>query len=101
MGTLLLLPVTAITAPFFPSPRLASPFAWAVVLYQALAGAVAHVWWYRAVEIVGPSRSAMFMNLQPVVGIALAALLLAEPLTLWQLIGGTFVLAGVGLTTRR
>jgi drug/metabolite transporter (DMT)-like permease len=101
MGTLLLLPTTAITAPFFPPPRLTSPFAWSVVLYQALAGAVAHVWWYRAVAIVGPSRSAIFMNLQPVVGIALAALLLAEPLTRWQLLGGTFVLAGVALTGRR
>lgn len=101
MGTLLLVPTAAITAPLFPSPRLTSPFAWSVVLYQALAGAVAHVWWYRAVEIVGPSRSAIFMNLQPVVGIALTTLLLAEPLRPWQLIGGTFVLAGVALTTRR
>jgi drug/metabolite transporter (DMT)-like permease len=101
MGTLLLLPITAITAPFFPAPRLTSPLAWSVVLYQALAGALAHVWWYRAVAVIGPSRSAIFMNLQPVVGIALAALLLAEPLTRWQLIGGTFVLAGVLLTTRR
>jgi drug/metabolite transporter (DMT)-like permease len=101
MGTLLLIPTAMITAPLFPSPRLASPLAWAVVLYQALAGAVAHVWWYRAVEVVGPSRAAMFMNLQPVVGIALAAALLAEPLTLWQVLGGSFVLAGVALTSRR
>ena len=101
MGTLLLIPTTVVTAPFFPPPRLASAFAWAVVLYQALLGAVAHVWWYRAVEIVGPSRSAIFMNLQPVVGIALAATLLSEPITRWQLIGGTFVLAGVALTTVR
>jgi drug/metabolite transporter (DMT)-like permease len=101
MGTLLLIPTAVVTAPFFPSPRLASPLAWTVVLYQALAGAVAHVWWYRAVEVVGPSRSAMFMNLQPVVGIALAAALLAEPLTRWQLLGGACVLAGVALTSRR
>lgn len=101
MGTLLLLPIAAITAPFFPAPRLTSPFAGSVVLYQALAGAVAHVWWYRAVEVIGPSRSAIFMNLQPIAGIALAALLLAEPLTRWQLIGGACVLAGVLLTTRR
>ena len=101
MGTLLMLPTAAITAPFFPAPRLTSLLAWLVVLYQALAGAVAHVWWYRAVEIVGASRSAIFMNLQPVVGLALASVLLAEPLTSWQLIGGAFVLAGVALTTRR
>jgi drug/metabolite transporter (DMT)-like permease len=101
LGTLLLLPTAAVAAPFFPAPRLASAIGWIVVLYQALAGAVAHVWWYKAVAVVGPSRSAMFMNLQPVVGIALAASVLAEPITLWQVVGGVFVLGGVALTTRR
>ncbi len=101
MGTLLLIPTAALTTPFFPAPRLTSTLAWIVVLYQAVAGAVAHVWWYRAVEVVGPSRSAIFMNLQPLIGVALAALLLAEPITLWQLGGGLCVLVGVGLTTQR
>jgi len=101
MGTLLLIPIAAITTPFFPAPRLTSTLAWLVVLYQAVAGAVAHVWWYRAVEVVGPSRAAIFMNLQPLIGVALAAILLAEPITLWQIVGGMFVLAGVGLTTQR
>ena len=59
------------------------------------------MWWYRAVEVVGTSRSAIFMNLQPLIGVALAALLLDEPITLWQAMGGLFVLGGVGLTTQR
>ena len=101
MGTLLLIPTAALTAPLFPAPRLTSALAWTVVLYQALAGAVAHVWWYRAVEVVGASRSAIFMNLQPLIGVALAAVLLAEPVTLWQLMGALFVLGGVALTTQR
>lgn len=100
-GTLLMLPITALTAPLFPAPRLASPLAWGVILYQALLGAVAHVWWYRAVEVVGPSRSAIFMNLQPLIGVALAAAILAEPIRVWQVVGGAFVFAGVALTTRR
>jgi drug/metabolite transporter (DMT)-like permease len=101
MGTLLLIPITALTAPLFPAPRLGSVLAWTVVLYQALAGAVAHVWWYRAVQVVGPSRSAIFMNLQPLIGVALAAVLLSEPITIWQVAGGVLVLAGVALTTQR
>lgn len=99
-GTLMILPTALLAAPFFPAPRLASLTGWAVVLYQGLVGAVAHVWWYRAVEVVGPSRSAIFMNLQPLVGIALAAVLLGEPIGLWQILGTACVLAGVGLTTR-
>jgi drug/metabolite transporter (DMT)-like permease len=100
LGTLVLIPLTAVTAPLFPAPRLGSPVAWLVILYQALLGAVAHVWWYRAVEVIGPSLAAVFMNLQPVIGLALAAVLLAEAIGGWQIAGTLLVLGGVALTTR-
>ena len=64
-------------------------------------GAIAHVWWARAIHAVGPSRSAMFLNVQPVIGLALAGLILREHIGFWQLAGGTCVLAGVAMTTRR
>jgi drug/metabolite transporter (DMT)-like permease len=41
----------------------------------------------------------VFLNLQPVVGLVLAALLLREQLGRWQLMGGACVLVGVTLTT--
>ncbi len=44
MGTLLVLPTAAITAPLFPTPRLASLTAWTIVFYQGILGAVAHIW---------------------------------------------------------
>jgi drug/metabolite transporter (DMT)-like permease len=100
VGTLLIIVTAAVTAPVFPAPRLGSAAAWAVVVYQGLVGAVAHVWWYRAVHVVGPSRAAIFMNLQPVVGVLLATLLLAEEIGPWHIIGGALVLTGVALTTR-
>jgi drug/metabolite transporter (DMT)-like permease len=100
-GTLMIVPTALVAAPFFPPPRLHSLAPWAVVLYQGVLGAVAHVWWYRAVEVVGPSRSAIFLNLQPLVGIGLAATLLGEPIGLWQILGTACVLAGVALTTMR
>jgi drug/metabolite transporter (DMT)-like permease len=100
IGTLLMVPTALVTAPLFPPPRLASAFAWGVVLYQAILGALAHVWWYRAIQVVGPSLSAMFLNLQPVVGVLLAWLLVGETVGLWQVIGGALVVGGVGLTTR-
>lgn len=99
-GAVMMTALAALTAPLFPRPRLTSAVAWAVVLYQALFGAVAHVWWYRAVERVGPSRSGVFMNVTPIVGVALAALLLGEPIGPWQVAGAVCVLGGVGLTTR-
>lgn len=100
LGTLLVLPTAVLAAPAFPAPRLLSAVAWAVVLYHAVVGAVAHVWWYRAVQVVGPSRSAIFMNLQPVVGVLLAGALLGEEVGVWKIVGGALILGGVALTTR-
>jgi drug/metabolite transporter (DMT)-like permease len=98
LGTLLMVPTAIVTAPLFPRPNFASPIAWSIVLYQALVGAVAHVWWYRAVDVVGPSVSAIFINLQPALGVALAWLILGEQIGMWQIAGGAFVVAGVLLT---
>jgi drug/metabolite transporter (DMT)-like permease len=74
--------------------------AWLVVLYQALVGAVAHLWWYKAVQVVGASRSAIFMHVQTVVGLGLAVTLLGERLGPWIVAGGVLVLGGVFLTTQ-
>jgi drug/metabolite transporter (DMT)-like permease len=99
VGSLMLVPLAVITAPWFPRPDLGSPVAWTVVLYQAILGAVAHVWWYEGVKEVGPSRAAIFMNLQPIVGLVLAWLLLGERIGVPELVGGAAVLTGVALTT--
>ena len=76
----------ALTAPLFPRPVM-SARAWAVVVYHAFFGAVAHIWWYRAVERVGASRSAVFLNITPIVGVLLASVLLAEPIGIWEVLG--------------
>ena len=98
-GTCILVAEAALTAPLFPRPALGSVPAWAIVVYHALFGAVAHIWWYRAVERVGASRAAVFMNVTPIVGVAMATLLLAEPVGIRQVLGTLLVLAGVALTT--
>jgi len=100
LGTLMLVPLTVFTAPLFRPPHFSSALAWGVVLYQAILGALAHIWWYEGVRAVGPSRSAVFMNFQPVVGVLLAAVLLRETIGGAQLVGGLAVLIGVALTTR-
>jgi len=100
LGSVMLLPVPFLTARFFPPPDWASPTAWAVVAIQGILGAIAHVWWYEGVHRVGASRAAIFMNLQPVVGVVLAWGMLGETIEPAEIVGGLAVLAGVGLTTR-
>jgi drug/metabolite transporter (DMT)-like permease len=99
-GTILIVPTAILTAPLFPAPRFGSAVAWIVVIYQAVVGAIAHVLWSRAIHVVGPSRAAVFMNVQPVLGLVLAGLLLREQIGLWQMAGGACVVAGVALTTQ-
>ena len=61
---------------------------------------IAHVWWYEGVKAVGPSRAAIFMNLQPVVGVVLAWAMLREAVEWPEIVGGALVLLGVALTTQ-
>jgi len=98
-GTCILVAEAALTAPLFPRPLLTSTRAWAVVFYHAICGAIAHIWWYRAVDRVGASHAAVFLNVTPIVGVVLAATLLSEPVGIWEVLGTGLVLAGVALTT--
>lgn len=100
LGSAMLLPMMVAAAPFFPRPDFTSRTAWLVVAYQAFLGALAHVWWYEGVKAVGPSRSAIFMNFQPIVGVVLAWALLRETVGGPEVLGGILVLLGVALTTR-
>jgi drug/metabolite transporter (DMT)-like permease len=101
LGSLMLLPLPFLTARFFPAPDFSSTVAWGVVGYQAILGSIAHIWWYEAVHAVGPSRAAVFMNLQPLVGVLLAWAMLGERIAASGILGGAAVLTGVALTTRR
>ena len=99
VGTCILVAEAALTAPLFPRPQLGSVRAWAVVLYHAFFGAIAHIWWYRAVDRVGASRAAVVLNVTPIVGVVFAAVLLHEQVGIWEVLGTLLVLAGVALTT--
>jgi drug/metabolite transporter (DMT)-like permease len=98
-GTCVLVAEAVLTAPVFPRPLLTSGRAWLIVVYHALLGAIAHIWWYRAVDRVGASRAAVFLNVTPIVGVVLAATLLREPVGVWEILGTLLVLGGVMLTT--
>lgn len=74
---------------------------WLAVAYQSTLGTFAHFWYYQAVEILGPSRAGVFINLVPVMAIGIAYVFLDEALTLPHLLGGLIVLVGVGVAARR
>ncbi|HEY4345760.1 MAG TPA: DMT family transporter [Parvibaculum sp.] len=67
-----------------------------LILYAgALASVVLPFLWIRGIEHLGPSRSAIFMNLLPVLTAAAAVSMLGEPVHLFHIVGGGVTLAGV------
>ncbi|HET9684870.1 MAG TPA: DMT family transporter [Gemmatimonadaceae bacterium] len=72
---------------------------WAAVAYSGLlALVVAYLFWYRGVKTLGPTRSAMYANLQPIIALAVAWATLHETPRLLQLIGAACILGGLLLT---
>jgi drug/metabolite transporter (DMT)-like permease len=76
-----------------------SAWTWtALVLSALLALNVAYLIWYIAVQRIGPSRTAIYSNVVPLVAMAVAAVWLGEPITPAKAIGAAAVLGGIALT---
>jgi drug/metabolite transporter (DMT)-like permease len=72
---------------------------WAIGFYLSAFGfVVAYVLWYRALRVLTPSQTAVYIYLVPVFGILCASLFLDEKITPYLLLGGATILAGVVLT---
>jgi drug/metabolite transporter (DMT)-like permease len=76
-----------------------TPLTIGAILYSGLmALGVAYLFWYRGVRVIGPTRTAMYSNLQPIVAVAVSWPLLGEVPTLFQGVGAIGVVVGVLLT---
>ena len=74
---------------------------WGALLFSgALSTGVAYALWNIGVQRIGPSQAAIYSNLVPVVALASGALLLGEPVTPFQLLGGVLILGGLFLMRR-
>lgn len=66
----------------------------------AVASALAFVLWAFGLRQLEAGQAAIFANLNPLVGVVAAAVVLGEPVTWVQIAGGGLVLIGVWLVTR-
>jgi drug/metabolite transporter (DMT)-like permease len=72
---------------------------WAAVAYSGLFALVlAYLFWYRGVKVLGPTRSAMYANLQPIIALGVAWATLHEAPHLLQLAGTACIMGGLVLT---
>ncbi len=74
---------------------------WASVVYAGvMAMVVAYLLWYRGVHRIGPTRTSMYGNLQPIVAVIVAWAALGEVPTVFQGAGAATVIGGLYLSRR-
>jgi drug/metabolite transporter (DMT)-like permease len=69
------------------------------LLYSSiLSMGVAYWFWYRGLRVLGPTRTAVYANLQPIIALLVAWAFLGENPTVFQAVGAATIIAGVFLT---
>ncbi|HYN83402.1 MAG TPA: DMT family transporter [Gemmatimonadaceae bacterium] len=75
------------------------PAVWASLFYASVISmVVAYLFWYRGLRVLGPTRTAVYSNLQPAIAIIVAWIFLHESPTLWQGVGTGTIMTGIFLT---
>lgn len=96
MVPLLLLTPFALASPAIARAPVA---AWGCLVYSSIVSlGVAYLIWYRGIRVLGPTRTSVYANLQPIVAIAVGWMVLAERPTAWQVVGTATILGGIFLT---
>jgi drug/metabolite transporter (DMT)-like permease len=72
---------------------------WAAIVFSGLGALViAYLCWYRGIKVLGPTRTSMYGNLQPIVALLFAWILLHEVPTVLQAIGAASIITGLLMT---
>jgi drug/metabolite transporter (DMT)-like permease len=84
----------------FDATRALPALGW-VLLLAFLATALGMVAWNRALREVSASTMALFVFVQPVVGLAIGIVALGERVGWWAILGATLIVQGVAIATLR
>src|SRR5262249_17281117 len=95
------IPLALVASPTIAATHWAAvpTLGWLAIFYSGVGSlVVAYYFWYHGVRVLGPTRTAMYSNLQPVIAILVAWLLLSETPTVWQGVGAACIMSGLILT---
>lgn len=100
----IVLPIGWIPLAILGVPQIAAQsftFGWEVWLGFAYAVVgplfLTNILWFTAISRVGPSRAALFANLEPLVAAIFALVLLSESLSTVSMLGGALIFVGIAL----
>jgi drug/metabolite transporter (DMT)-like permease len=75
--------------------------AWWCLFYSSVISiGVAYLFWYRGIRVLGPTRTSVYGNLQPIVAILTGWVALGEVPTPWQVVGTVAIIGGLILTRK-
>ncbi len=69
-----------------------------VVVFPAI---TAYYCWQKGVQIIGPNRSTMFVQLMPLFSAVMAIIIFKEKFELYHLFGALFIIAGIYLSNKK
>jgi len=96
-----MVPMLAVATPAILATHWAAlpNLGWVSLAYSGLfALVIAYLFWYNGVRVLGPTRTAMYSNMQPVFALLVAWLVLGETITAWQIAGAISIITGLLLT---
>ena len=74
---------------------------WIAILFLGIfCSGLAYIAWYDALQALSAAQTGVFLYIEPLVAVAVAAIVLAEPVTWASLLGGAVILIGVWLVNR-
>ena len=69
-----------------------------VVIFPAIA---AYYCWQKAIELIGPNRSSMFIQLMPLFSALMAIIIFKEKFELYHFAGAAFIVSGIYLSNKK
>ena len=69
-----------------------------VVIFPAIA---AYYLWQKGIEIIGPNRATVFIQLMPLFSAVMAIIIFKEKFELYHFVGATFIVLGIYLSNRK
>ena len=73
-----------------------------ILIYVAIFPAIAaYYFWQKGIEIIGPNRASMFIQLMPLFSAVMAIIIFKEKFELYHFVGAIFILSGIYLSNRK
>jgi drug/metabolite transporter (DMT)-like permease len=69
-----------------------------VVVFPAIA---AYYFWQKGIEIIGPNRATMFIQLMPLFSAIMAIIIFKEKIELYHFTGAAFIVSGIYLSNKK